>query len=74
MAASVDDVLAQALALQVKDRAVLLEQLAESLDRPDSVLDQKWIEEAHRRMQSFQRGEMGAYEAEDVLKDMDAGT
>ncbi len=73
MAASVDDVLAQALALQVNDRAALLERLAESLDRPDGVLDQQWLDEAHRRMQAFSRGEMRAIDAEDVLKEMDAG-
>lgn len=73
MAASVDDVLAQALALQVKDRAALLERLAESLDRSDAELDKAWIAEAHRRMEAFRRGEMHVHDAEEVLKEMEAG-
>lgn len=72
MAASVDDVLAQALALQVNDRAALLERLAESLDRPDGVLDQQWLDEAHRRMQAFSRGEMRAIDAEAVWEEVGA--
>lgn len=72
MAAVIENVLTEALTLSANERAALVEALVRSLDRPDNVLDALWVAEARRRMLAYERGEMPAYDADDVLKAMDS--
>jgi hypothetical protein len=56
---SLEDIEAAALQLAQADRAHLAERLLVSLDEDDEILA-AWVEEAERRGDAFDRGEMGA--------------
>ena len=54
-----EDIEAAALQLAQSDRAHLAERLLVSLDEDDEILA-AWVEEAERRADAFERGEMEA--------------
>jgi putative addiction module component (TIGR02574 family) len=60
------------LRLSLNERAALIDTLIMSLDKPDAALDEQWLEEAERRMEAYRSGKLGAADAEDVFKEMDA--
>lgn len=59
------------LRLSPNERAALIDTLIMSLDKPDAVLDEQWLNEAERRMEAYRSGKLGAVDAEDVFKEMD---
>lgn len=63
---ALEDIEAAALQLAAADRAHLAERLLESLDEDDQILA-AWIDEAERRADAFDRGEIGAIDAETSL-------
>ena len=71
MSAEAKQVLDVALALPAADRAVIVEQLLSSLDRPDPRIDELWTKEAEDRLAAFEAGEMGAVAAEDVFAELE---
>ena len=72
MSATSEQILQQALALPPEERAVLLEQLLATFQGPtDPVLDELWANEAHDRLDAYDRGELKAVDAEDVIKHID---
>lgn len=44
------NILREALRLPANDRAALVAQLADNLDKPDPVMDALWLKEAERRL------------------------
>lgn len=62
-----DAVVREALALTPADRVRLVDRLLESLDRTDPHLDAAWQREAEDRLAAYDRGELQADDAEDVL-------
>jgi putative addiction module component (TIGR02574 family) len=48
----------EALKLKPVEKAHLAELLLVSLDRPDSEIEQKWVEESERRYAAYERGEI----------------
>ena len=58
---------AQALELPARERIEMVEQLLSSLDKPDAELDQIWAVEAEARIDAYERGELKAISAQDVL-------
>lgn len=48
----------EALKLNPVEKAHLAELLLVSLDRPDSEIEQKWVEESERRYAAYERGEI----------------
>lgn len=58
----------QALDLNPGDRIKLVEQLLESLDKPDAEIDALWAREADVRIEAFERGEIEAVSAEQVFQ------
>ena len=56
-----------AMSLPPTDRLELVEQLLDSLDQPDSGLDQRWAKEAEDRLSAYRRGEINAVALRDVI-------
>lgn len=63
---SLEDIEAAALQLAQADRAHLAERLLVSLDEDDEILA-AWVEEAERRGDAFDRGEMGAVDFDESI-------
>jgi putative addiction module component (TIGR02574 family) len=64
-------ILAEALALTSVDRAVVVEQLLSSLDRPDAAVDALWAREVEVRLDAYDAGQMAAVSAEEVFTELD---
>ena len=56
-----------ALKLPALERARIAEQLLQSLDQPDPSIEALWAEEAEARIAAYERGEIKAIPAEEVL-------
>ncbi|HEV7475784.1 MAG TPA: addiction module protein [Pyrinomonadaceae bacterium] len=67
MATTTDDLLKQVLGLPPGERARLAEQLLESLESPNERNRALWAEEAERRVEAYERGELEANPAEEVF-------
>ena len=61
-----EDIEAAALQLAPADRAHLAERLLVSLDEDDEIMA-AWVEEAERRADAFDRGEIGAIDFDESL-------
>jgi putative addiction module component (TIGR02574 family) len=71
MQSDLDTVTAAALSLPAPDRAALAERLLDSLDdREQKEVDAAWAEEAERRLQAFDRGELKAIPEEEVFRSL----
>jgi putative addiction module component (TIGR02574 family) len=67
MGTASEEILQQLLSLPVETRAALAEKLLESLDPPDERNNRLWAEEAERRVEAYERGEMEAIPGEEVF-------
>ena len=68
MTARSEEILQQAHALPLEERAVLLEQLLATFQgTTDPELDKLWTAEAHDRLDAYDRGELKAVHVEDVF-------
>jgi len=68
MSASSEQILKQALALSLQERAELVEQLLATFQTPpDPHIDELWAREAEDRLDAYDRGELKAVPAEGVL-------
>ena len=71
MSANSKQILQQALALPLEERAELIDRLLATFEAPpDPVLDQLWANEAHDRLDAYDRGEIQALNAEEVLDEL----
>ena len=61
------DLLEEALKLKPEDRFVLVEGLLKSLDEPDRILDDVWVEEAKKRLRAYREGRLDGVPMEDVF-------
>ena len=69
MSTATDQILRQALALPPEERAELVEQLLATFQTPhDPELDRLWAQEAHDRLDAFDRGDLSAVSIEEVFK------
>jgi len=72
MSATSEQILRQALALPLEERAELIEQLLATFQGPtDPALDALWIAEAHDRQDAYHCGEMEAVSAEEVFEEIE---
>jgi len=63
-----DEVTRQAMALTLQERAELAQRLLLSLDEaPESEIEQRWIEEAERRLDEYRKGAVRAIPAAEVF-------
>jgi hypothetical protein len=64
------EVLTEALKLEARSRAEVAKRLLESLEElSDTELETLWVEEAERRDEAIERGELQALPAEKVFAD-----
>ena len=66
------EVMAVALQLPAAERAVLVDGLLHSLDKPDAAIDALWAREAEDRLTAYDRGEIAAVDADTVLAEIRA--
>ena len=67
-----EDILANALELPPLERAELVESLLSSFEFPSrGTIDSLWAQEAEDRVDAFERGELAAIPARDVLTEME---
>lgn len=66
-----EDIEAAALQLAPVERARLAERLLVSLDEDDEILA-AWVEEAERRGEAYDRGEMGAIDFDESIASLKA--
>ena len=55
------------MGLSASDRLKIVDMLLSTIE-PSAEFDQLWVHEAERRLAAYQRGEMGAVDAEVVLE------
>jgi putative addiction module component (TIGR02574 family) len=64
-----EQILQQALALPLEERAELIERLLAMFDGPtDPALDELWAKESHDRLDAYDRGELKLVNVEEVLE------
>jgi len=72
VSATSEQILQQALALPLKERAELLEQLLATFQTPpEPGLDRLWAEEAHDRLDAYDRGELDVVSIDEVFSQVD---
>lgn len=57
----------QARELNPQERIALVEDVLDSLDRPDPNIDQLWAAEAKERLAAYRRGELAATDLTDIV-------
>jgi putative addiction module component (TIGR02574 family) len=62
-------ILAQALQMKPVEKCMIIDGLLQSLDEPDSTLDEIWAMEAEKRLKAYKAGEIRTVSYEDVFKD-----
>ena len=67
MTAESNQLLERALKLSDTDRALLVEQLLASLDKPDEAIDALWEREVEKRVEGYQAGKMRSLSLREVL-------
>lgn len=68
MSASSEQILKEALALPLQERAELVEHLLATFQSPpDAHIDELWAREAEDRLDAYDRGELKAVPAEEVF-------
>lgn len=68
MSAITNSFIKQALELSPPDRLKLVDQLLESLHKPNPDIDAIWAKETDARVEAYNRGEIESVSAEEVLK------
>ncbi len=73
MSTAAAKLLREALALPMEDRRRVAESLLDSVPREsDTEIEQAWNEEAVRRAERLERGEVEALDGEDALRELEA--
>ena len=65
---SINELLEQALTLNVNERTKLIDELFKSIDKPDEEIDQIWAEEAESRLEAYRKGELKTVPMENIFK------
>ncbi|PRM90498.1 addiction module protein [Aliarcobacter cryaerophilus] len=65
---SINELLEQALALNVNERTKLIDELFKSIDKPDEEIEQIWADEADKRLEAYRKGELKAVPMENIFK------
>ena len=69
MGKKLDEIITEALRLNIEERAQLAGRLLLSLDEPsESETERLWLEEAERRLNDFREGRVRGTPAEDVFR------
>lgn len=65
---SINELLEQALTLNVNERTKFIDELFKSIDNPDEEIDQIWADEANKRLEAYRKGELKAVPMENIFK------
>jgi putative addiction module component (TIGR02574 family) len=63
-----EEILKEALTLRAPQKAKLIDKLLLSLDKPDSKIDELWAEEAEKRIDAYESGDIKTVTLEKVLQ------
>lgn len=63
----IKDLIDEAEALPVEERALVVDSLLRSLNPPESKIDEKWASVAQERLKGFRSGDVEALPGEDVF-------
>ena len=64
---SLAKIIDEALHLKPQDRYVIIENLVNSLNEPNSEIDEIWIEESLKRLEAYKKGTMKTYSYAEVF-------
>lgn len=64
---TLNDVKNEAMLLSIKDRALLIRDLLESLEREEENIEEAWIVEAEKRYAGYQQGTAKTHSAVEVF-------
>ncbi len=62
-------ILEKALQLKPHEKYILIETLIESLDKPDTAINDIWIEEAEKRLSRYREGKSKGIPYKDIFND-----
>ena len=62
------ELLDEAIKLKPQERFTLVEGLIESLDEPDTSLDEMWADEAEKRLNAYRQDKLDGVSMEEVFK------
>ena len=69
MSSEFEDIQRQIVTLPAKDKAALAHQLIEELEEStDPDAERLWLEEATRRFEAYQRGDLASREGDEVMR------
>jgi putative addiction module component (TIGR02574 family) len=61
------EIIEEATALPVEERALIIDSLLRSLNMPDRDIEKEWIVVAHRRLEELRSGRVRAIPGDDVF-------
>ncbi len=64
---SLNEIIKEALILKPQERYLIIENLVQSLNQPNSEIDKLWIEESMKRVQAIRDGTLKTVSYEDVF-------
>ena len=64
---SLNEIINEALSLKPQDRYMIIENLVQSLNQPNSEIDKLWIKESTKRVQAIKNGTLKTLSYEDVF-------
>ena len=64
---SLNEIINEALILKPQERYLIIENLVQSLNQPNSEIDKLWIEESMKRVQAIKDGTLKTVSYEDVF-------
>lgn len=62
------ELISEAVALSVEERALLVDSVLRSLDQPESDIDKEWTNVANKRLNEMRSGKVGAVPGEEVFE------
>lgn len=62
------EIIEQALKLKATERFEIVEQILQSLDKPDQEIERIWADEAERRLQIYDAGQVQGIPLDEALK------
>ena len=65
---TLDQLAKKAIGLRPIERIRLVEAILYSLDKPDSDIEKSWVAESEARYKAYKRGELEAYDWDEIKK------
>ena len=63
-----ENIFKEALILKPSEKAQLVDELLQSLDRPDKEIEKLWAKEVEARIDAYDKGQIKAVSLEEVLR------